>query len=350
MGDSQTMQPGKQSGIRRVTSWQLVGAQLRHFRKLAGLTQAALAELAKVGEDTISSIEQGRRALQPDLATTLDKLLNTKGALRVAVEGIPRKERYQALVEDFVQYEQSAVSLISYESQLIPGLLQTEAYARFIFGCTYPPLEEDVIEQRVADRLDRQKILERKPRPLLHFILEESILHTQLGDPDVMLEQLLHLRRCMDLPFVTIQIMPREAPQHAGLGGPFVLLETPDHDGLAYISGQLRAELCDEPADVSVLMQRYGMLRTQALTVEKSARLLDALLDALLGETCPAQHTPALVPSPSTGSSRATATAMAETASKSPTTGASPATATVTAETASRSPRTPPPSTSATPR
>ncbi len=191
------MQPGKQSGTRRVTSWQLVGAQLRHFRKLAGLTQAALAELAKVGEDTISSIEQGRRALQPDLATTLDKLLDTKGALRVAVEGIPRKERYQALVNDFVQYEQSAVSLYSYQSQLIPGLLQTEAYARFIFGCNYPPLEEEEIEQRVADRLDRQKILERKPRPILHFILEESILHTQLGDPDVMLEQLLHLRRCM---------------------------------------------------------------------------------------------------------------------------------------------------------
>ncbi|KUJ69385.1 DNA-binding protein, partial [Streptomyces albus subsp. albus] len=217
----------------------------------------------------------GRRALQPDLATTLDELLDTKGALRVAVEGIPRKERYQALVKDFVQYEQNAVSLLWYESQLIPGLLQTEAYARFVFGCTYPPLEEDVIEQRVAERMGRQKILERKPRPTLHFILEESILHTQLGDPEVMLEQLLHLRRCMDLPFVAIQIMPREVPQHAGLGGPFVLLETPDHDGLAYISGQLRAELYDEAADVSALMQRYGMLRSQALTIEKSARLLD---------------------------------------------------------------------------
>ncbi len=140
------MQPGKQSGIRRVTSWQLVGAQLRHFRKLAGLTQAALAEQAGVGEDTIASIEQGRRALQSDLAIQLDELLDTKGVLRVAVERIPRKERYQALVKDFVQYEQDAASLLWYESQLVPGLLQTEAYARFIFGCNYPPLEEDEIE------------------------------------------------------------------------------------------------------------------------------------------------------------------------------------------------------------
>ncbi|MGW4836285.1 helix-turn-helix domain-containing protein [Streptomyces globisporus] len=330
------MQPGKQSGIRRVTSWQLVGAQLRHFRKLAGLTQAALAEQAGVGEDTIASIEQGRRALQLDLAIQLDELLDTKGVLRVAVERIPRKERYQALVKDFVQYEQDAVSLISYESQLIPGLLQTEAYARFIFDCNYPPLEDDEIEKRVADRLGRQKILERKPRPILHFILEESILHTELGDPDVMREQLLHLRRCMDLPFVTIQIMPRNTRRHAGLAGPLVLLETPDHDQLVYVDGQLRGELYDEPADVSALMQRYGMLRSQALTVEGSTRLLDALLDALLGETCPAQHTPPLVLPNSTGSSPATATATAATASKSPTTGVSPATATVTPEPASR--------------
>ncbi len=326
------MQPGKQSGIRRVTSWQLVGAQLCHFRKLAGLTQAALAEQAGVGEDTIASIEQGRRALQVDLAIQLDELLDTKGVLRVAVEKIPRKERYQALVKDFVQYEQDAVSLISYESQLIPGLLQTEAYARFIFDCNYPPLEDDEIEKRVADRLGRQKILERKPRPILHFILEESILHTELGDPDVMREQLLHLRRCMDLPFVTIQIMPRNTRRHAGLAGPLVLLETADHDQLVYVDGQLRGELYDEPADVSALMQRYGMLRSQALTVEESTRLLDALLDALLGETCPAQHTPPPALPPSTGSSPATATATAATASKSPTTGTSPATATATAE------------------
>lgn len=344
------MQPGKQSGIRRVTSWQLVGAQLRHLRRNAGLTQAVLAEQVGVGEDTIASIEQGRRALQLDLAIQLDELLDTKGVLRVAVERIPRKERYQALVKDFVQYEQDALSLLWYETQLFPGLLQTEAYARFIFGCNYPPLEEDEIEKRVADRLGRQKLLERKPRPILHFILEESILHTELGDPDVMREQLLHLRRCMDLPFVTIQIMPRNTPRHAGLSGPLILLETPDHDGLAYVDGQLRGELYDEPADVSALMQRYGMLRSQALTVAESTRLLDALLDALLGETCLAQHTRLLATPPSTGSSPATATVTGAPALRSPTTGASPATATVTAEPASKSPPTPPPSTSATPK
>lgn len=278
------MQPGTHR-IKRITSWQLIGAQVAHFRKRAGLTQAVLAERLGVGEDTIASIEQGRRVLVLALAIQLDELLDTRGVLRVAVEKVPRKERYPVFAQDFVEYEQEAISLFSYHNQLIPGLLQTEAYARFIFACNYPPLEVEEIENRVAARLDRQKLLERKPRPTLHFIVEESLLHADLGDPDVMLEQLIHLRRCMDLPFVSIQIMPRKTPKHAALAGPLVLLETSDHDQLAYIEGPLRGELYDDPADVSALAQSCGMLRSQALTAEESARHLEALLAALLGET-----------------------------------------------------------------
>lgn len=277
------MQPGKRN--RRVSSWHVIGAQLGHFRQRAGLTQPVLAERFGVGEDTIASIEQGRRALKLDFAIELDELLGTKGALEVAVKKVPREERYKAFAPDFVEYEQDAVSLSWYETQLVPGLLQTEKYARLIFSCHYPPLEVDEIENRVATRLERQKLLERKPRPILHFILEESILHSELGDAEVMREQLLHLRRCMDLPFVSIQIMPRKTPKHAGLAGPLVLLETQDHDQLAYAEMHMRSELYDDPAHVSALMQKYGMLRSQALTAEESARLLDALLAALLGET-----------------------------------------------------------------
>ncbi|MFF2702150.1 helix-turn-helix domain-containing protein [Streptomyces cyaneofuscatus] len=282
-GRRHVMQPGKRN--RRVSSWHVIGAQLAHFRKRAGLTQPALAERLGVGEDTIASMEQGRRALKLDFAIELDELLDTKEALEVAVRKVPREERYKAFAQDFVEYERDAVSLFWYETQLIPGLLQTEAYARLIFSCHYPPLEVEEIENRVTTRLDRQKLLERKPRPLLHFILEESILYSELGDPEVMREQLLHLRRCMDLPFVSIQIMPRKTPKHAGLAGPLVLLETQDHDQLGYAEMHMRSELYDDPAHVSALMQKYGMLRSQALTVEESVRLLDALLAALLGET-----------------------------------------------------------------
>ncbi|MCX4734980.1 helix-turn-helix transcriptional regulator [Streptomyces sp. NBC_01363] len=271
------MQPAKIKS-KRITSWHLIGAQLAMFRRAARMTQAALAERCSVGEDTIASIEQGRRALQWDFAVLLDELLDTKGALQVAVSKVPQKERFSAFVQDFVDYEQEAVTLLSYQNQVVPGLLQTEEYIRFVFSCQYPPLEEDEREDWVAGRLDRQKLLARKPRPMLHFLLEESILRSEIGDPAMMREQIRHLRQCMELPFLGLQIMPMKLPKHAALDGPMVLLETPDHDHLAYVEGQLTSYLHEDPDDVSVLQQKCGMLRSQAHSVEKSARLLDELL------------------------------------------------------------------------
>ncbi|MEU3224982.1 helix-turn-helix transcriptional regulator [Streptomyces sp. NPDC006976] len=274
-------QAKQQKKTKRVTSWHLIGAQLAMFRKAAGMTQASLAERCCVSDDTIASIEQGRRPLQLDFAIMLDELLETKGALKVAVEKVPEKERFPAFVQDFVEYEQEAVSLMSYQSQVVPGLLQTEEYARFVFSCLYPPIEDDEQEAWVKARLDRQRLLARKPRPMLHFILEESILRSEIGDPAMMRRQIEHLRKCAELPFVCIQIMPMKLPKHAGLAGPMVLLETPDHDQLAYIEGQGVSFLVDDPDEVSVLLQKCGMLRSQALSPEESVRLMDDLL----GET-----------------------------------------------------------------
>lgn len=273
------MQSAKRN--KRVTSWHVIGAQVATFRKAAGLTQAALAERLGVGEDTIASIEQGRRPLQADFARQLDVLLDTKGVLEVAVSKVPQKERFPAFVQDFVDYEQEAVSLLWYETQVVPGLLQTEEYARFVFSCLYPPIDATVQEAWVTARLDRQKLLTRKPHPMLHFLLEESILRSEIGDPAVLREQIRHLRQCVELPFLDLQIMPMKLPKHAGLAGPMVLLETPDHDHLAYVEGQLTSFLHDDPDDVSVLQLKYGMLRSQAHSVERSVRLLDELL----GET-----------------------------------------------------------------
>ncbi|MFE6763648.1 helix-turn-helix domain-containing protein [Streptomyces sp. NPDC057689] len=275
------MQQAKQTKKKRITSWHLIGAQVAMFRRSAGLTQAALAGQCRVSEDTIASVEQGRRPLQLDFAILLDRTLETKGALEVAVERVPEKERFPAFVQDFVEYEQEALSLVSYQSQVIPGLLQTEEYARFVFSCLYPPIEDDEQDAWVKARLDRQRLLVRKPRPMLHFVLEESILRSEIGDPSMMRRQIEHLRKCADLPFLCLQIMPMKLPKHAGLAGPMVLLETPDHDQLAYIEGQGVSFLVDDPDEVSVLLQKCGMLRSQAHSPEESARLMDDLL----GET-----------------------------------------------------------------
>jgi transcriptional regulator with XRE-family HTH domain len=263
----------------KTTSWHLIGAQVGHFRKAARITQPELAERLCVHEDTIGSIEQGRRDLKPDLAERLDLLLDTKGALAVAVSKVPERERFPAFAQDFVEHEQEALTLLWYEAQVVPGLLQTEDYARGVFSCLYPPLNPDETEERVSARLSRQQVFERKPwPPMMSFLLEEAILHRPIGGREVLREQIRHLRKCAGLPFLGLQIMPTSRGNHAGLDGPMVLIETPDHDDLAYIEGQRISFLVDDPDEVSVLQQKYGMLRSQALSPEESMELLDELV------------------------------------------------------------------------
>ncbi|MFG2920053.1 helix-turn-helix domain-containing protein [Streptomyces sp. NPDC048305] len=263
---------------KRVTSWHVIGAQLAAFRKAAGHTQMSLADRFCVGEDTIASIEQGRRPLQADLARQLDDLLGTKGVLSVAVAKVPQRERFPAFAQDFVEYEQEAVTLLSYQSQVVPGLLQTEAYAHAVFASLYPPLEKEELAERVAARIDRQRVFDRRPRPMANFLIEESVLARPLGGRPVLRDQLRHLRQCAELPFLGLQVMPTGRETHAALDGPMVLLETPDHDQLAYIEGQRVSVLIDDLDEVSALQQKYGMLRSQAYSPEESTRLLDDLL------------------------------------------------------------------------
>ena len=273
-------QPNKKHG-KRGTSWDAIGALVANFRKYAGKTQAELADDLCIGYDKLASIEQGRRPLQIALAIQMDQLLDTKQALETAVAKVPKREKYPLFIQDFIDYERDALTLLSYENQVPPGLLQCEEYARAVFSCLYPPLDKDQVEEWVAGRLDRQKLLERKPPPMATFLMEESALRRPVGGRHVLRAQLRHLRERAELPFLGLQIMPMDREVHAGLDGPMVLLETPDHDHLAYVEGQSVSHLLEDPDGVSVLAQKYGMLRAQALSPEESKNLLERLL----GET-----------------------------------------------------------------
>lgn len=267
---------------KKVTSWQVIGCQVSHFRRVARLTQEQLAELLNISVDTIASVEQGRRPLKMDLAERLDEALDTKGALAVAVEKVPEREKFPAFAQDFVEYEQEAVTLLSYETQVVPGLLQTPEYAQAVFSCLHPAVHGDTAETWIAARIERQTLWEREaaPPPVANFILEESIFHRPLGSPDVMREQWEKLRRFADYSNVSIQIIPTATAPHAGLTGPLVLLETPDHQVLAYVEAHLVSFLHDDPDQVSTLQQKYGMLRSQALSPAASVSMLDHLLGA----------------------------------------------------------------------
>ncbi|MFJ6465776.1 Scr1 family TA system antitoxin-like transcriptional regulator [Streptomyces sp. NPDC091387] len=266
---------------KNASAMKLVGALVARFRIAAGLTQRQLAEQACAQPETIASIEQGRRTLLPPLARVLDGLLDTKGTLETAVDNMPEVDLIPAWAEQYMDLERSALALSFFANQVLPGLLQTETYARAVFGSRVPAFSPEEIDTHVSNRLERQEIMRRTLPPTTSFILSEAIVRAPLGGPVVHEETLRHLRACADLPGFALQIMPLDRATHAALAGPFILLETPDYQRLAYTETQRGSQLISDPDEVSILSQKYAMLRTQAHNVEDSKGLLDRLLGEL---------------------------------------------------------------------
>ncbi|MFJ4503977.1 Scr1 family TA system antitoxin-like transcriptional regulator [Streptomyces sp. NPDC088864] len=256
----------------------LVGALVARFRIAAELTQRQLAEQTCTQPETIASIEQGRRALQLPLARRMDTLLDTKGALATAVENLPEVDLIPAWAEEYMDLEREALALSWYDNQVVPGLLQTEAYARAVFRNRVPVFSEEMIRDQTAGRLERQEILRREQPPTISFVIWEPVVRLQLIDDEEHTEQLRHLRRCASLPGICLQVLPLDRRTHAGLDGPFTLLETPDYQRIAYSETQRGSLLVSDPDEVSILAQKYAMLRAQALNPEETVGLLDRLL------------------------------------------------------------------------
>ncbi|MFJ1801692.1 helix-turn-helix domain-containing protein [Streptomyces sp. NPDC088180] len=255
----------------------LVGKLLARFRKEAGLTQTELAQAAGVQEDTIASVEQGRRSLVPDLAETIDDLLDTKSALATAVDNMPEVDLIPLWAEDYIDMEQDALALSWYDNQVIPGLLQTKAYAQAVFGNKIPVYSPEEIETQTATRLQRQQILDRKKPPTTSIVIWEPVLMMKLTSDEDHREQLRHLYAMAQLPGVCLQVLPLDSRVHAGIDGPFILLETPDHQRVAYTETQRGSQLISDRNEVSILAQKYAMLRAQALSPVETLRLLARL-------------------------------------------------------------------------
>lgn len=263
---------------KNASAMRMLGAQVAAFRRAEGYTQRSLAESLLVDEETVASIEQGRRPLKRDLAEHLDELLRTKGVLVVGVDNMPEVDLFPRWAAEFIDLEREALALSSYQNQALPGLLQTEAYARAVFRNEVPSLTDDETQMRVAARIARQQILHREDSPTASFVISETTLMDRLGGDDVHLEQMHHLHACSRLPGVTLQVMPVGRDFHAGLSGPFVLIETPDHQRVAYVEAQLNGWMIADPGQVSILERKYAMLRTQALNAQETERLLNRSL------------------------------------------------------------------------
>ena len=159
----------------------------------------------------------------------------------------------------------------------MPGLLQTEEYARALFTGHCPPLADDIIDQHVEARLSRQSLLTRAPIAELSFIIGEASLRESVGGRKVMRGQLEQLLLFGSLRNVEVQVMPTGRGFHPGLNGPFILVETLEHRHVGYVESQGIGAAVSDSNKVSGLGLRYGKLRSQALNAEESARVIQRL-------------------------------------------------------------------------
>ncbi|WP_308368406.1 helix-turn-helix transcriptional regulator [Streptomyces sp. ISL-36] len=251
------------------------GRLLRFYRERAKVSQDVLGKETGYSKSQVAMIERGERRPRGNFVGVADELLSAQGALLEVAEEVTASG-VAAWFEDYLVEEAKAAGIHKYENHVIPGLLQTEEYARAVFDSAVPSLEDEEIEASVAARLARQQVFFRKPAPLVTFVLEKAALTKPLGGKDVVRKNLLHVRECADLRNVTIQVMPEDRLTHAGLDGSFTLLETAERRSqLVYVEGQGGRYFLSEQPDVGDVFARYSALRAQALTPEDSARLIE---------------------------------------------------------------------------
>ncbi|MFJ9525893.1 helix-turn-helix domain-containing protein [Streptomyces cyaneofuscatus] len=254
------------------------GAVVQALRKHAGLSRAEFAEIVRFSKHTVESVELGRRMPDEAFVERGEGALGNTGALRRSAPFLTRAEAGLAVwFRRWARLEKVAVSLYTYECRLVPGLLQSEAYARAVFEGTIPLLTDQKLDVQLAARQKRQRMLRERPTVPFSFIVEEHVFRRRFGDTEEMRELLDHVLEASAPRNVTLQVIPLDAGLHACLDGPLQLLETPDGRRLGYSEGQQNGRLISDPKEVSLLHQRYDTLRSQALNPKESRGLLEQL-------------------------------------------------------------------------
>jgi transcriptional regulator with XRE-family HTH domain len=268
-----------------------LAAQLRELREEAGLTQEEVSERTGKDRSTLYRLESAQQRPQK---STLIQLLDLYGAaeprrselltlLREASQRgwmRPYRSELPDVYSDYIGFEDEARSIANYESLFVPGLLQTEAYARAQLRGTLPNASEAEIESRVAARLERQPVLAKDDAPKLWAIMDEAALRRLVGGRDVMRGQAAHLLEARTLPNVTIQVIPYGAGAHPGMDGSFVILEFPDPDdpSIVYVESAAGGLFLEQDAEIRRYMLMFEHLRAAASGLDATAALLEAIV------------------------------------------------------------------------
>ncbi|MEU4208534.1 helix-turn-helix transcriptional regulator [Streptomyces sp. NPDC026206] len=261
----------------------LYGAKLRKLRERAGLTQRQLGEKVHLTHSRIAKIELGVERAPQDVSDRLDEVLDADGDLS-DLWGCLNRLPFSDSTRKYMQYEAKSVAIHMYLAHCVPGLLQTEAYAREVMRCGQPWCTADEIEEKVAARIARKGILEKAEAPLLWVVLDEAVIRRPVGGPSVMGEQLEHVLAVSKATNVEIQVLPFAAGAHAALGGSLTLMSFDNGPDMAYLEGDAWSEMVRDRKSVARHSHRYDLVHAAALTPAASVTWLEKAVEEL--STC----------------------------------------------------------------
>lgn len=272
-----------------------LSAELRRSRQAANLTASQVAKEVGWTHPKVTKMETGAsKRINPD---DLDKLMNLYG-----ITDPERRECMQALAKDarlrgwwskykdvfknesLPDFETESSLLRTYQSQVIPGLLQTPEYTEAIFrgGRYTDPLE---IERRVEARMARREILTRFDPVRLRAVIDESALQRLVGGPKILIRQLNHLLHMAQMPHVDIQMLPLSKGAHSGLTAPFTILDFPNplDTPIVCVETLVDALYLEEPHEVELYSATFGDIQASAISAAETAEYVTSHIESLEG-------------------------------------------------------------------
>lgn len=257
----------------------LFGSRVRRLRMAAGLTQPELGAKVHVVGTRITQIERASGAKPTfTLARALDVALGADDLLTDLWPYVYR-EAFPNWSRKFMEYSARAVAIREYAAHVVPGLLQTEAYARALLRVGRTLGSEEQLEERVSLRMGRQERLGAPDRPELWAVLDESVLRRPVGGQAVMREQLARLLGTVTEPHIAVQVLPFDQGEHDALGGSLTVLTMPDGSEIAYTEGAHYGQLIEDQDEVRSFALSYDRLRAAALPPLMSLDMIRSVME-----------------------------------------------------------------------
>jgi transcriptional regulator with XRE-family HTH domain len=267
-----------------------LAAELRRLRADAGLTREDVTERTGINEATLYRIETAKARPQARTLTALLELYGASDEQRAELATLSRQSAEQSWLQSFtselpepyptyISFESEARSLLNYESSFVPGLLQTEDYARAALQRGSPTATSDEIQRLVEARMGRQAVLTRNPPLRLWAIVDEAALHRPVGGRDVMRAQLHRLAEAPELPHVTLQALPYDVGAHPGMAGSFVILQFAEAvaGDVVYLESMAGDLFLESDTDVARFAAIFEHLRALALPPDASVQLISGV-------------------------------------------------------------------------